>query len=168
MPREKIFHEAFCFYKRKNIPTEKKYLFLRNFYTNMRNTFLILTLLFSAIFIFSCAEEPKMTTEGPDYAIKRWQGLVDSSNFQAAKLYSTERTIKWLDKNNASTEAGDSLGYQVNFTKIDCKISGDSAVCNCTFNMKGDTTTYKDIYFAKKINYKWLVDLNVDENEILE
>ena len=106
-----------------------------------------------------------MQNDGPDYAIKRWQGLVDSSDYEAAKVFSTPRTIKWLDKNKMATEAGDSLGYQLNFQKINCNISGDSAVCNCIYSMRGDTTTYKDIYLAKKINNKWVVDLNNDEVE---
>ena len=116
-------------------------------------------------FCTACGSEPKMQNDGPDYAIKRWQGLVDSSNYEAAKAFSTPRTIKWLEKNKMVTEAGDSLGYQLVFQKINCSISGDSAVCNCIYSMRGDTTTYKDVYLAKKINDKWVVDLNNDEVE---
>ncbi len=106
--------------------------------------------------------------ETPEGVVRRWQSLVDSSKFEAAKAFSTERAMRWLEKNKALTDSGDSLVYPMNFIEISCKIDGDSAICNCIYMMPEDTTAYKDVYLAKKINGKWVVDLNQDELEMFE
>jgi hypothetical protein len=63
---------------------------------------------------------------------------------------------------------GDSMVYPIIFKNIRCKISGDSASCDCLYTMPEDTTSYRDTYLAKKINGKWLVDLSQDELEVFE
>jgi hypothetical protein len=137
--------------------------------TMKKNNILIgLAIALSGI-LLACQNDTAVNNmETPEGVVKRWQGLVDSSKFEAAKTFSTERAIRWLEKNKALTDSGDSLVYPMNFKEISCKIDGDSAVCNCIYTMPEDTTTYKDVYLAKKINGKWVVDLNQDELEMFQ
>ncbi len=130
------------------------------------NFFFIVVLLLS---IFACKNDLAFNRlETPEGVIEKWQGLVDSSQFEAAKQFSTARAIKWLDKNKAITETGDSMVYPITFKSVRCKINGDSASCDCIYTMPEDSTSYRDTYLAKKINGKWLVDLSQDELEVFE
>jgi hypothetical protein len=133
--------------------------------------FLTIVVFFLSLFIFSCKNDPKSLAfeeETPEFAIKQWQSLVDSSQYDAAKKFSTPRTILWLDKNKSIMGSGDTLTYQMSFTQIACKITGDSAICLCKYTMNGDSTNYDDTYNLKKIDNKWLIDLASDEVDMFQ
>ncbi|MBK7409961.1 MAG: hypothetical protein IPJ40_19080 [Saprospirales bacterium] len=104
--------------------------------------------------LFAC-----QPANSPESVVRQWQSHVDHNEFEKAKVLSAPRTealLSWMEVLLSEMDA-DSVVTQTDFKEINCKESGDKAVCYYTMEEEGQT--FYDSFLLVRIDGKWLVDL---------
>ncbi|HMG16051.1 MAG TPA: hypothetical protein VK590_11425 [Saprospiraceae bacterium] len=125
----------------------------------MKYSHLLFLLGFTALgFFSSCKQE-----SDPETVVRMWQKHLDENEFKLAKEISTDRGKQWLDivtkmieSNNESPDT-----FKTVFKQIKCTVVKDSAICRYSIIDQGEELL--DSMYLKKINGKWLVDVQLDE-----
>lgn len=107
--------------------------------------------------LFACQSE--VNSKSAEQTVRDWQSYVDANNLKAVRELSTDATMQMLDDMEKAFGAEPML-IKTNFLKIECIEQKEDAKCICEFRQDTIKEVYQEIYLLRKINGRWLVDIN--------
>jgi len=114
--------------------------------------------------LYSCKNERHQSVP-PEEVIRQYQGFIDLNLYEEAKALSTPDEQKRLDLEAQiiAMEVSDSTIFHTTFLKIDCRETGDTAICKCL--LEDEYGEYDSTFRLLKMAGIWRVDVPMEEEE---
>jgi hypothetical protein len=114
--------------------------------------------------LYSCKSERQQIVV-PEEVIRQYQGFVDLNLYEDAKKLSTPAEQERLDMEAKlmAMESLDSTVFHTTFLKIDCKETGEEAMCRCI--VEDEYGEYEMEFRLIKSGGVWLIDVPVEESD---
>lgn len=113
---------------------------------------------------YSCKSERHQVVV-PEEVIRQYQGFIDLNLYEDAKKLSTPAEQLRLDMEAKlmAMESSDSTVFHTTFLKINCRETGEEAMCQCV--VEDEYGEYEMEFRLVKSDGVWLVDVPVEEEK---